>query len=146
MIWFFRFLLLGLAAMGVTLVVQGIRMRRVRSSATTHWTPTTGVVVDVLRRVDADMDDVNRRGPLYFHLVRYPDPSGVEHEVWTERWLRHELPRGSRLPVRFDPADPSHVTTLAPDDNTGAVGAAVFLAAGAFFLLIGGYGAALTLS
>ena len=143
MIWFFRLLLLAFAAFGVALLVQGLRLRGVRSSAAAHWTPTSGVVVDVRRRIDAGEDEIST-GPLFFHLVRYRDPAGVEHEVWTERWLRHELPRGTQLRVRFDPADPARATTLAPDDNTGALGGAVFLGAGALFLLIGGCGAVLT--
>lgn len=142
MIWFFRFLTIGFSALGVALVVTGAGFRRLSPALLSTWTPTTGVVVDVLRRVETG-DHIDK-GAKYYHKLRYTDPSGHPHEVWTELWLRHELARGVELPLRYNPDDPGEATTLTPEDGGGRTIGCLMLGAGGFFALVGGYGTVLT--
>lgn len=141
-IWFFRFLLLGFAAFGVVLLWKGWQLRRLTPAVLRTWTETTGVVVEVLRRQDLGDSPVER--PRFFHKLEYADASGRTHQVWTELGLRHELPRGTVLPLRHAPGDPSRATTLSPREGGGSVPGWGIAVAGAVFLLIGGYGSVLT--
>ena len=142
MIWFFRFLLLGFAVFGVVLIWKGWQLRRLTPTVLRMWTQTTGVVVDVLRRKSVGDDPIER--VRYFHKLEYADPSERTHHVWTEAGLRHELPRGTVLPLRHDPGNPSRATTLDPDGGGGTATGWGIVVGGAVFLLIGGYGSVLT--
>lgn len=139
-IWFFRFLLLGFAVIGVVLIRKGWQLRRLTPAVLRTWTQTTGVVVDVLHRKSLG-DSVPRA--RYFHKLEYTDPSERTHHVWTETSLRHELPRRTVLPLRYAPGNPSRATTLDPDGG-GTIPGWGIVVAGAVFFVIGGYGSVLT--
>jgi len=141
-IWFFRLLLLGFAVFGIFIVTKGIAFRRLTPALLSTWTPATGVVVDVLRR--NDLGDSPMFGPSYFHKLEYVDPAEQRHEVWTETKLRHALPLGTVLPLRFDPNDPGRATTLTPEEGGGTLPGCVILAGGGVFAVIGIYGLVLT--
>ena len=77
----------------------GGREMEIRGEATIEGVTDTGVVVEENPELEFDL------------LVALPDrePYRVQHRLVVSRQVRHNLTAGSAVPVRVDPADPTHL-------------------------------------
>jgi hypothetical protein len=97
-------LVFGLIFLGVGVGCWAMMEKEVR-----YWTRSTGTVVDMVKR--SSMSSSSGSRTMHYAVVEFEASDGRQHRATSTYGLRHPPATGAVLPIRYDPADPSRVTT-----------------------------------